>query len=179
MGDQNLDVILQGCRRKDRSAQKQLYRLFYAYAMSVSLRYSGGQDEAIDIANDAFLKVFLHIDQYDHTRPFKPWFRQILVYTAINYVKKKHGVKMQELKQSELDLPDTDRILARIGFEELLRMVSSLSTAYRTVFNMFVIDGFSHEEIAERLGITTGTSKSNLSKARENLRRMVLKEINS
>lgn len=177
MNGTDLDELLNACRKENRLAQKELYRQFYRYAMSVSLRYADDEDEAIEIANDAFLKVFLNLNRYDHTKPFKPWFRRILINTAINYVKKKQRFKLTQLMEADFELPDTEDILSRIGFEELMKMVRSLSLAYRTVFNMHVIDGYTHEEIAATLNISIGTSKSNLSKAREKLRQLLIEQL--
>ncbi|HOY18267.1 MAG TPA: RNA polymerase sigma factor [Haliscomenobacter sp.] len=177
MENHNLADILKGCRRKERAAQKELYRQFYGYAMSVSLRYCDNEDEAIEVANDAFLKVFLNIQRYDPDMPFKPWFRRILINTAINHIKKKQKLKISTLMDTEYNIPDTEEILARLGFQELMALVRSLSTAYRTVFNLYVMDGFTHEEISQELGISVGTSKSNLSKARERLRQLILQQM--
>ena len=177
MENHNLADLLKGCRRKERAAQKELYRQFYGYAMSVSLRYCDNEDEAIEVANDAFLKVFLNIQRYDADMPFKPWFRRILINTAINHIKKKQKLKISTLMDTEYNIPDTEEILARLGFQELMALVRSLSTAYRTVFNLYVMDGFTHEEISQELGISVGTSKSNLSKARERLRQLILQQM--
>jgi RNA polymerase sigma-70 factor (ECF subfamily) len=177
MDNPELPNILEGCRRKDRAAQKELYRQFYGYAMSVCLRYCDFEDEAIEVANDGFLKVFLNIQRYDPNMPFKPWFRRILINTALNHIKKKQKLKISTLMDTEYNIPDTEEILARLGFQELMALVRSLSTAYRTVFNLYVLDGFSHEEISQELGISVGTSKSNLSKARERLRQIILQQM--
>ena len=134
-------------------------------------------NESIEVANDAFLKVFLNIQRYDPKMPFKPWFRRILINTALNHIKKKQKLKISTLMDTEYNIPDTEEILARLGFQELMALVRSLSTAYRTVFNLYVLDGFSHEEISQELGISVGTSKSNLSKARERLRQMILQQM--
>lgn len=173
MENREMAEILEGCRRKDRAAQKELYRQYYGYAMSICLRYCDTEDEAIEVANDAFLKVFLNIKRYDTKLPFKPWFRRILINTAINHIKQKQKLKINALMDTEYNIPDTEEILARLGFQELMALVRSLSTAYRTVFNLYVLDGYTHEEIAQELGISVGTSKSNLSKARERLRQMI------
>lgn len=177
MSTAELDELLKACKREERLAQKELYRQFYGYAMSVTLRYADDENEAIEIANDAFLKVFMNLNRYDNSLPFKPWFRRILINTAINQVKKKRRFKWTQLMDAEFDIPSTEDILARIGFEELMKMVRSLSLAYRTVFNMFVIDGYTHEEIATILGISVGTSKSNLSKARQKLRQLLIEQL--
>lgn len=173
----DLEEVLKACKREDRLAQKELYRQFYRYAMSVTLRYADDEDEAIEIANDAFLKVFLNLNRYDFEKPFKPWFRRILINTAINQVKKKQRFKLTQLMEADFEIPSAEDILARIGFEELMNMVRSLSLAYRTVFNMYVIDGYTHEEIANTLGISVGTSKSNLARAREKLRQLLMQQL--
>lgn len=177
MNTTDLDKLLVACRKQNRLAQKELYQQFYRYAMSVSLRYADNEYEAIETTNDAFLKVFLNLNRYDSTKPFKPWFRRILINTAINRMKSKKRFKLTQLMEEDFELPSTEDILARIGFEELMNMVRSLSLAYRTVFNMFVIDGYTHEEIAVALGISVGTSKSNLSKAREKLRQLLIEQL--
>lgn len=177
MNTTDLDHLLSGCRKQNRLAQKELYQHFYRYAMSVTMRYADDENEAIEIANDAFLKVFINIHSYDNSLAFKPWFRRILINTSINHVKKKQRFKFTQMMDSDFDLPSTEDILARIGFEDLMKMVRSLSLAYRTVFNMFVIDGYTHEEIANTLGISIGTSKSNLAKAREKLRQLLVEQL--
>lgn len=177
MNTKDLDELLAACKRQDRLAQKELYRQFYRYAMSVTLRYADDEDEAIETANDAFLKVFLNLNRYDPNKPFKPWFRRILINTAINQVKKKQRFKLTQLMEADFEIPSAEDILARIGFEELMKMVRSLSLAYRTVFNMYVIDGYTHEEIATTLGISVGTSKSNLARAREKLRKLLMEQL--
>lgn len=164
---------IERCRKQDRLAQQQLYRHFYAYGMSICIRYANDENEALLILNDGFLKVFKHIKRFDLTRDFKPWFRKILVNTAINYVKKQQKFKPTTLMEDEANVTTSEDILSRISYTELIAMVQSLSSAYRTVFNMYVIDGFKHEEIARELGITVGTSKSNLAKARARLQEMI------
>ncbi len=175
--DPTFSEILDGCRRKDRESQNRLYRLFYAYGMSVSIRYVNNESEALSILNDSFLKVFRHIKRYDPERPFKTWFRTILVHTALNHLRKnkKHSMHLSIDEAHETRIRED--ILSRISYNELVSMVQSLSTAYRTVFNLYVIDGYKHEEIANMLGISVGTSKSNLFKAREKLRQLVTESL--
>ena len=172
MSDQ-LPLILRGCRRQDRASQKELYRLFYSYGMSICIRYAEDENAAITILNDAFMKVFSRIKKYDPDKPFKPWLRVVIVNTAIDHVKKKQRIMDREEIKEARDLHAREDILSRIGYQDLLAMVGSLSVGYRTVFNLYVIDGFKHEEIAQKLGISVGASKSNLSKARAKLRAMI------
>ncbi len=173
-----LPVIL-GCRRRQRSSQHELYKRFYAYGMSITMRYADDEDEAVQVLNDSFMKVFRHIKKYDLDKPFKPWFRQVVVNTAINHVRKQEKFKREVQMDEARNISTDEDILGRISYQELMAMVQSLTAAYRTVFNMYVIDGFKHEEIARALGISVGTSKSNLSKARNKLREMIHKNLNT
>lgn len=173
-----LPVIL-GCRKRQRSSQHELYKRFYAYGMSITIRYADREDEAIQILNDSFMKVFRHIKKFDLEKPFKPWFRQIVVNTAINHVRKQQKFKREVQMEEANNISTGEDILSKISYQELMAMVQSLTTAYRMVFNMYVIDGFKHEEIAQALGISVGTSKSNLSKARGKLREMIQKNLNT
>lgn len=173
-----LPVIL-GCRRRQRSSQHELYKRFYAYGMSITIRYADDEDEAVQVLNDSFMKVFRHIKKYDLDKPFKPWFRQVVVNTAINHVRKQEKFKREVQMDEARNISTDEDILGRISYQELMAMVQSLTAAYRTVFNMYVIDGFKHEEIARALGISVGTSKSNLSKARNKLREMIHKNLNT
>ena len=175
---ENLQNIILGCRKGDRKCQHDLYKLYYSYGMSVGIRYVKGEDEAIHVLNDSFMKVFSKISKYDNKYDFKPWFRKIVVNTAIDYIKKQKKLHMKSNIDDAINISSREDILSRIGYKELIGLVQSLSTAYRTVFNMYVIDGFKHEEIAKKLNISVGASKSNLSKARARLRDMVTEQLN-
>lgn len=174
-----LSDLLAGCLRSHRQSQEQLYRQFYSYAMSVCLRYSPSRESAVEVLNDGFLKVFTHLDQYNPAQPFKGWLRRILVNTAIDHYR-------QEVRHQQTELVDESRYVlvsesvdacSQLAHEDLLRLIQCLSPAYRLVFNLYVMDGFTHDEIAAQLGISVGASKSNLARARENLRQL-LKRLN-
>lgn len=171
--------IILGCRKHKRDSQNALYRLYYPYGMSIGIRYVDSETEAISVVNDGFLKVFRHIKRYDLAQPFKPWFRKILVNTAINHLKKQQKFKLEVSMENAKEVPTREEILSRIGYQELMAMIQSLSLAYRTVFNLYVIDGFKHEEIAEKLGISVSTSKSNLTRARAKLKELLEKKLNN
>lgn len=150
--------------------------MFYAYGMSITLRYTESRGEAAEILNDAFMKVFKNIKQYDTNRPFKPWLRQIILNTAINhYHKTKEYRQVDEIDFTENSLPKDEEIISGISYDEIIEMVQELSPAYRTVFNLYVIEGFKHREIADMLDIAVGTSKSNLAKAKRNLQSILEK----
>jgi RNA polymerase sigma-70 factor (ECF subfamily) len=168
--------IIKGCRKRHRDSQKKLYKMFYAYGMSITLRYADSRGQAAEILNDAFMKVFTNINKYDTGRPFKPWLRQIIVNTAINHFHKtKNERELEELEMAEKEMSRQEKIISGISYEEIIEMVQQLSPAYRTVFNLYVIEGFKHKEIAEMLDISVGTSKSNLSKAKRNLQSILEK----
>jgi RNA polymerase sigma-70 factor (ECF subfamily) len=138
--------------------------------MSISLRYANNRDEASEILNDAFMKIFGNLKKFDLSKPFKPWLRKILVNTAINhYHKKQREMNVEEMRNARNEA-DTEKILSAISYQEIIGLLQELPPAYRTVFNLYVIEGYSHDEIAAMLNIATGTSKSNLFKAKEQLK---------
>ena len=168
--DVNITPILEGCLRAHRASQKLLYQHYYGYAMSICLRYGSNRDEASEILNDAFMKIFTNLSKFDLSKPFKPWLRKILVNTAINhYHKKQREMRIEEMQNAK-NQSDTEKILSGITYQEVIGLLQKLPPAYRTVFNLYVIEGYSHEEIANMLNIAVGTSKSNLFKAKEQLK---------
>ncbi len=152
--------------------------MFYAYGMSITLRYADTREQAVSILNDAFMKVFDNIKRYDSDRPFKPWLRQIIVNTAINHFHKnsKHTLHLDYNGETE-DLGRQESTTSGITHQEIIGLIRELPPAYRTVFNLYVIEGFKHREIAEKLGIAVGTSKSNLSKAKKILQAKLEKNL--
>lgn len=173
-----LPDLLAGCLRNHRQSQEMLYRQYYGYAMGVCLRYAPGRESAREVLNDGFLKVFTRLEQYDSTQPFKSWFRRILVNTAVDHYR-------QEVRHQHDDLDQAEQIsgsaeadaYSQLAHEDLLKLIQRLSPTYRLVFNLYVIDGFTHDDIAGQLGISVGASKSNLARAREKLRQL-LKQLN-
>lgn len=171
--NKHIESILKGCLDEKRDAQKLLYREFHAYAMSICLRYAENRDDAVEIMNDGFLKVFKYLKSFDWEKPFKTWLRKIMINSALDHFKK-HQQKLEQLemeaglrelvKESQLDL---------LSYEDLLDLIRKLPIAYRTVFNLYAIEGYKHEEIAEMLGISEGTSKSNYHKAKKKLQELL------
>jgi RNA polymerase sigma-70 factor (ECF subfamily) len=174
-----MQLLLQGCRKNDRESQRLLYQHYYAYAISICIRYSHSIEEAKEIVNDGFLKVFKKIDQYEKEPSFKAWLRRIMINTAIDHYRKelKHYYHQDIEAQPELETNEGNG-LNQLSHEELIGLIQQLSPAYRTVFNLYVIDGYTHQEIAELLNISDGTSKSNLMKARAKLRKALEQIIN-
>jgi RNA polymerase sigma factor (sigma-70 family) len=165
--------LINGCIKKDRRSQKDLYKLYYGYSMRICLRYAKSKDEAVEMVNDGFMKVFTNLHRYDRERSFNAWLSTIMINTSIDYYRAKiRQLQMEELNANH-EMEDSENILSHLNYEELIKLVQRLSHAYRTVFNLFAIDGYSHEEIATKLSISVGTSKSNLFKARESLKKML------
>ncbi|RZK60499.1 MAG: RNA polymerase sigma factor [Pedobacter sp.] len=141
--------------------------------MRICLRYAKNKDEAVEMVNDGFMKVFMNMHKYDRQRSFNAWISTIMINTSIDYYRSRiRKIEMEELNAKH-EVEDSENILSHLNYEDLIKLVQKLSYAYRTVFNLFAIDGFSHEEISEMLSISVGTSKSNLFKARENLKKML------
>jgi len=165
--------LIEGCVKKDRKSQKELYKLYYGYALRICLRYAKNKDEAVEVVNDGFMKVFTHISRYQANQSFNSWLSTIMINTAIDqYRKRIKQLEMDELNEQH-QVEDRENILSNINYEDLINLVQKLSYAYRTVFNLFAIDGYTHEEISALLQISVGSSKSNLFKARENLKKML------
>lgn len=180
---EELTFHVEGCARNSRESQKIIYGSFYGYAMAICDRYTSKQDDAVEILNDGFLKIFREIHHYqpayaDVVSSFKGWLRKIMVYTAIDHFRKnqKHQIVTQ-LDNVVYHVPTlSEDAVDKLSYDEIIRAIQELSPGYRTVFNLFVIEGLSHEEIAGQLGISIGTSKSNLSKARRQLQRILFKK---
>jgi RNA polymerase sigma factor (sigma-70 family) len=171
--DDSVEDLLRGCQKNDRESQARLYRVFYSYAMSICLRYADSRDEAAEILNDGFMKIFKALKKFDVRRPFKPWMRTIIVNTAINhYREKQRSPRLDDINENRPS-PEEDA-LSGISYQEILELLAALPASYRTVFNLFVIEGYKHDEIARMLNISTGSSKSLLWKAKESLKKQLL-----
>jgi RNA polymerase sigma-70 factor, ECF subfamily len=169
------DSVIAACKSDDPKAQRALIKLHYGYVKSISLRYSTDNEIADEILNDSFLKVFNNIHKYDEKQAFKGWLRTIVVNTAIDYYRKNIHVPDYD-NLEHINIADLNEdVISSISAEEILDLVRRLSPVYRMVFSLYVMDGYTHKEIAEKLGIKEGTSKSNLQDARKKLQSMILK----
>jgi RNA polymerase sigma factor (sigma-70 family) len=180
---EELSLHIERCALNNRESQKKIYTSFYGYAMAVCDRYTNNQDDAVEILNDGFLKIFKEIHRFkpaysDVISSFKGWLRKIMVYTAIDHFRKNQKYAFTaELDNGVIQVSaQNETALDRISYEEIIRSVQKLTPGYRTVFNLFIIEGFTHEEISDKLGISTGTSKSNLAKARRQLQKILFQE---
>jgi RNA polymerase sigma factor (sigma-70 family) len=173
MGEEELHQLVKGCLKDDRLSQKLLYKAYYGFAMGICLRYAANRYEASEIMNQGFFKVFKNLTKYDTAKPFKAWIGRIMVNTSIDYYRSNLKVAYTEELDKAEHINDTEFADRNLNYTELLDMITRLPRAYRTIFNLFAIEGYTHEEIGEMLNISIGTSKSNLHKAREKLKIMI------
>lgn len=173
----NIKLIVEGCRRANRNSQRKLFEHFFAYGINICLRYSKNRQEAEEILNTGFLKVFKYIDKYDTSYPFRHWLRKILVNTAVDYYRANHKHPgFLELKPVN-DVASEEFPLPEIGPEiDVLPILQQLSPVYRMVFNLYVMEEYKHDEIAEMLDISSSASRSNLVRAKNKLRELMMKD---
>ncbi|WPP51376.1 RNA polymerase sigma factor [Catalinimonas niigatensis] len=173
--DKHFYRLIADCRKGKRAAQDELYLGFYHYAMSIGLRYSRDREEAIEIVNDAFYKILTSLDKYTQGLSFKGWLRKIVINAAIDYYRRNekhyHGVDISYARHESMH----EDVIDEMSEKEIVVLIQDLPPSYRIVFNLHVIEGFKHEEIAQKLNISVGTSKSNLSIARTKLQLAIYK----
>ncbi|MEO8886938.1 MAG: sigma-70 family RNA polymerase sigma factor [Mucilaginibacter sp.] len=174
MVEEDLHQLIQGCIKQDRKCQKMLYKAFYGFSMAICLRYASDRDEAAGVLNQGFFKVFTKIETFDADRPFKAWLGRIMTNVSIDHYRANLKMAYSDDLETAEHLDDGTYTDSNLNYNDLLTMVQKLPQAYRTVFNLFAIDGYSHEEISDMLNINIGTSKSNLFKARQKLKQMIL-----
>jgi len=166
--------FMTACIAKERWAQKKLYEDHYSQMMGVCLRYSNNREDALDILHEGFIKVFKNIAKYQPGTSISAWIRRIMVNTSIDFYRKSIRRRTEDLdKAHQLSSGDAD-VVSQCTEKEILAAVQTLSPAYRTVFNLYVIEGYAHKEIANQLGITESTSRSNLVKARIKLKELLV-----
>lgn len=178
----NLQEILEGCRQNNRKDQKTLYQQYYAFCLKVVFRYIFRYEKATDVVNDGFVKVFNKLNTFivppgRHVEAvFMGWLKVVMINTAIDRLRQDHFIPETELTSEGIWIEDSSQHADHsILYKELIEQVQKLPPNYRVVFNMFVIDGFTHPEIATTLGIAVGTSKSNLFKAKGLLKNYIKK----
>ena len=162
------------CVNNESWAQQKLYEDHYNVMYPICQRYATDDDEAMDILHEGFIKVFRHISKYTVGTSLSAWIKRIMVNTAIDYYRKRTRRRVEDIDNAH-DLSHNDpNALNNIAAEEIIRALQVLSPAYRSVFNLYIIEGYSHKEVAEKLGISESTSRSNLVKARQKLKQLIL-----
>lgn len=171
-----LEELLAGCIRGDRICQKELYQKYYGKMMAVCYRYTNNREDARDIFHIGIMKVFKNLHNYQPSSSLDSWIRRIMINTAIDHYRKHKKHNNETDLEYASNTPMNSHIVEQMSADEILKLVQRLSPGYRAVFNLYVIDGFTHKEIGEKLNISEGTSKSNLSKARAKLQTWICEE---
>ena len=183
---EKLREIVNGCLDDDRRSQEALFKMFYGKMLSVCSRYISDPDTAQEVLQQGFIKVFDKLEVFDFKGSFEVWVRRIIVNTAIDSIRKAKRAPLLKDKDTDFKMDSTDELeesealeLTELKASIALKAIEKLSPGYRTVFNLFVIEDYSHKEIAEILNISEGTSKSNLSKAKMNLKKILTEELSN
>lgn len=168
------DELINGCKARNRDAQRSLYDQYSSKMYALCYRYVKDSMEAEDVLVTAFTKIFERIDQFKGEGSFEGWIRRVVVNEALTYLRRNRSMYLEtDLEAAERE-PDYQNISDHLEAEELMQMIQELPSGYRIVFNMYAIDGYSHKEIADQLGISENTSKSQLSRARTYLQKMLI-----
>ena len=158
--------IIEGCLAGDRKAQKMLYEMFSGKMYAVCLRYADDEEEASDMLQDGFIRVFENLSSFRHRGSFEGWVRRIMINTALEkFRRKKNFYSLNDEEEGKVE-PSEENTLDDLFAKELIGMIQELTPQYRMVFNLYALEGYSHKEIAGMMGISEGTSKSNLARAR-------------
>jgi RNA polymerase sigma-70 factor (ECF subfamily) len=183
---EDLKDIVDGCLKGDRRSQETLFKMFYGKMLAVCSRYISDKDTAQEVLQEGFIKVFDKLEVFDFKGSFEGWVRRIIVNTAIDSIRKAKRAPVLKDKDTDFKMDSTDQMeeseslqLTELKASIALEAIGKLSPGYRAVFNLFVIEEYSHKEIAEMLGISEGTSKSNLSKAKLNLKKILADEFSN
>ncbi len=179
MEHDQLKEIIQRCAKQNRAAQKELFELFYGKMLGVCMRYTKDHDRAQEVVQEGFIKVFDKLGEFDFEGSFEGWVRRIMVNASIDAIRKRKRQPFATDDEfvfndsSSYQEHDFDEDITKMKAEYAMEAIQKLSPAYQTVFNLYVIENYSHKEIAQILGVSEGTSKSNLAKAKQNLREIL------
>ncbi len=166
--------LVADCKNGDRKAQQQLFKLLSPKMMAVCLRYMGNREDAEDILQEGFVTLFTKLDSYQGTGSFEGWARRIFVNTALMHLRRTDALGLSDdISEARTLFTEEATPVQKMGYKELMRLIEALPPDARTVFNMYVIEGYSHKEIAEALGCTEATSRSKLQRARLRLQEMI------
>lgn len=166
--------LIEGCRKGERLAQKQLYETYSRKMMGVCLRYVNDRETARDLLQDGFAKVFTSMDSYSGAGSFEGWMRKIFVNCALEYLRKSDVLCESTDLDNTAELVQSDSsVISNMSAAELMKLVQELPAGFRTVFNLFAIEGYSHKEISDMLNITESTSRSQFTRAKQMLQKRI------
>jgi RNA polymerase sigma-70 factor (ECF subfamily) len=163
---EKLEILLKECKRGKRGSQEELYRRFASAMYGLCLQYSSCEEDAQDILQDAFIKVFAKLEQVKNPAALPGWIRRVMINTALEKYRSQVVLQRVDDVREEIGAASGNEAYEDLTCEELVGLIQTLTPRYRMVFNLYAIEGYNHQEIGEALGISTGTSKSNLSRAR-------------
>lgn len=164
--------LINGCKKNDEKSQKALYDLYARKMMAVCMRYVNHRETAEDLLQEGFVKVFMAIDAFSFTGSFEGWMRRIFANTALEYLRKNDVLRETvDLEDPGVFVEPDSSVIDKLSAKELMEIIAELPTGFRTVFNMFAIEGYSHKEIAETLGITESTSRSQFTRSKKLLQK--------
>jgi RNA polymerase sigma factor (sigma-70 family) len=166
--------LIAACNRSERWAQQRLYEMHYGKLMAVSMRYANNQDDALDILHEGFIKIYSNLDKYQAGTALLAWMRRIVVNCAIDFYRKQIRTRTDDLDTAYHLHTDEADAISQCSEQDILDAIQQLSPAYRTAFNLYAIEGFSHKEIADTLGIAESTARANLVKARHKLQAILI-----
>ena len=166
--------IIDGCRKGSRKAQEKLYKDYYRAMMTLCLRYTKNEEDAVEVLNTGFLKVFRNIQRYEPAQgSLYTWIRTIVVNSCLDFIKAKSRKEPHQELNDAAEVHIAAELIHKMKASELLQLVTALPPSTQAVFNLYIIEGYNHREIGELLGISEGTSKWHLSEARKNLQKMI------
>ncbi|MEO7216181.1 RNA polymerase sigma factor [Mucilaginibacter sp.] len=173
------DEIVSKCKTGSLKYQELLYKQFYGYAMGISVRYSLNQDDALEVVNDAFIKVFNNIDTYNTDKPFRAWLRTIVVNTAIDRRRKELKHQATTDLDNAVGVGNNASAIDSLNAQDILKLMKRLPQLQLTIFNMYEIDGYNHDEIGKILNLPASSSRVYLSRAKDKLRQLLTTETQS
>jgi RNA polymerase sigma-70 factor (ECF subfamily) len=170
------DELIKQCKSGSLKYQELLYKQFYGYAMGIGMRYCLNRDDSLEVVNDAFIKVFNAIKKYNDDRPFKAWLRTIIVNTAIDRRRKEMKYMLHVELEDTAPISSNANAIENLGVQDILNLMKELPPIQFTIFNLYEIDGYSHDEIAQLLAVPASSSRVYLSRAKEKLRALLKSE---
>ena len=179
-GEEHINIV-KGCQQRDRKAQEALYKAYYKVMITICLRYTKSEDDAVEVLNNGFLKVFQHIQRYEPAQAsLYTWIRTIVVNSCLDFIRKKNRMQVHQELNANVEVHVPADVVNRLKASDLLALIRTLPPSTGAVFNLYVIEGYSHKEIGGLLGISEGTSKWHLSEARKQLQQKIkLQDVNS
>ena len=161
------DELIDKCLKGDQRAQKALFEKFSRKMMSVCMRYVSDREQAEDVLQDGLVKVFGHLNSFKREGSFEGWIRRTMINTALDHIRKKQKLNLDvDISEADYLVGEAEKSLGKMRVEELMLIINDMPTGYRTVFNLYAIEGYTHQEIADELGVTESTSKTQFRKAR-------------